>query len=103
MKRRTINYTIYSPNYLPGEGECWDHRTADGAKLHAKRLGVGSLVIRNFNTSDRPGDPGDWWQPEPCLVWDGFIFKKAEPLFDGKWIIDEKRWINAPVLHKFRS
>ena len=49
MKRVRIDYTIYSPGYIPGAGECWDNRTLRGARKKAQELGVGSLIVRNFN------------------------------------------------------
>jgi len=49
MKGVRIDYTIYSPGYAPGVGECWDNRTLRGARKKARELGVGSLIVRNFN------------------------------------------------------
>ncbi len=51
MKHVRIDYTIYSPDYVPGIGECWDYPTLRGARAKAQELGVGSLIVRNFNRS----------------------------------------------------
>jgi putative SOS response-associated peptidase YedK len=64
MKRVRIDYTIYSPDYDPDIGECWDYRTLRGGRKKAQELGVGSLVVRNFNRNR----PVDWWQPTFAIL-----------------------------------
>jgi hypothetical protein len=100
MKRTRIDYTIYSPNYVPGTGECWDYPTLRGAKKKAKELGVGSLIIRNFNLNRNV--PVNWWQSRLCLVWDGFIFKKSYSLSEEKWSVDISSLSQSSVLRRFR-
>ncbi len=84
MKRVRIDYTVYSPNYVPGTGECWDHRTMRGARKKAQGLGVGSLVVRNLNRDH----PSDWWQSTFCWVWDGLAFKKSFSQSKKQWKVD---------------
>jgi len=85
MKRVRIDYTSYSPGYAPGVGECWDNRTLRGARKKAQELGVGSLIVRNFN---RNKPPMDWWQSTFCWMWDGFAFRKRYSLSEEKWKVD---------------
>jgi hypothetical protein len=98
MKRVRIDYTIYSPDYVPGTGECWDYPTLRGAKAKAQELGVGSLIVRNFNRSN----PMDWWQSTFCWIWDGFAFRKSCSLNEKKWTVDSSSLSQASVLRRFR-
>ena len=100
MKRLRIDYTIYSPGYVPGQGECWDYPTMRGAKLKARQLGVGSLIVRNFNKGNMPRKPGDWWQSSFCWVWNGVSYKKAYSVFEKKWVVAENVWFQAPLLRR---
>ena len=103
MKGLRIDYTIYSPDHTPGgQGECWDHPTVRGARKKAKELGIGSLVVRNFNLGNKRGS-SDWWQTPYCWVWDGFAFKKVYPADEQKWKVDRLAWSQAPVLRHFRT
>ena len=81
MKGVKIDYTIYSPNYARGTGECWDTRTFRAARKKAQKLGVGSIVVRNFNRNTPP----DWWQSTFCYMWDGFDFRKKQSLSEERW------------------
>ena len=97
MKRVRIDYTIYSPDYAPGIGECWDYRTLRGARKKAQELGVGSLIVRNFNRNK----PVDWWQSTFCWMWDGFAFKKSCSLSEKQWKADSLSLSQASVLRRF--
>jgi hypothetical protein len=90
MRHVRVDYTIYSPNYEPGKGECWDADTLRSAKRLAKRFGAGSLIVRNFNEMNRTNVLGDWWQASFCWVWNGRSFPKARS-------IEQKRWKATPV------
>lgn len=102
LKRVRIDYTIYSPDYSGDRksriDQCWDFPTIAGARKKAKELGVGSLVIRNFNRSW----PSDWWQTRFCWVWDGFAFKKVYPVDEKKWRVDPSAWNRASLQGRFR-
>ena len=98
MKCVRIDYTIYSPDYVRDIGECWDCRTLSGARKKAQELGVGSLIVRNFNRNK----PMDWWQSTFCWVWDGFAFRKSHSLNENKWKVDSVGLSRAPVLRRFR-
>jgi hypothetical protein len=98
MKRVRIDYTIYSPDYAPGIGECWDYPTLRGARKKAQELGVGSLIIRNFNRNK----PMNWWQSKFCWVWDGFTFRKSCSLSEEKWKVDRSSLSQTSVLRRFR-
>ena len=69
-----------------------------GARKKAQELGVGSLIIRNFNRNK----PVDWWQSTFCWVWDGFTFRKNYSLSEEKWKVDRLTWSQASVLRRFR-
>jgi hypothetical protein len=98
MKRVRIDYTIYSPDYAPGIGECWDYRTFRGARKKAQDLGVGSLIVRNFNRNK----PMDWWQSTFCWVWDGSVLSKRYSLSEKKWKVDSLILSQTSVLRRFR-
>jgi hypothetical protein len=98
MKRVRIDYTIYSPDYAIGTGECWDYPTLRGARKKAQELGIGSLIVRNFNRSK----PVDWWQGAFCWMWDGFEFKKSYSLSEKKWIVDSSSLSQTSMLRRFR-
>ena len=97
MKRVRIDYTIYSPNYDPGQGECWDYPTLRGARKKAQELGIGSLVVRNFNRNR----PVDWWQSTFCWMWDGFAFRKKPSLSERQWQVDSSSLSQTSVLRRF--
>jgi len=101
MKGLRIDYTIYSPDYSGDPklrtGECWDFHTIRGARKKAKELGVGSLVVRNFNREHTEGVVDIWWQSPYCWVWNGFAFKKVYPLGEKKWKIDPSAWNRASL------
>ena len=98
MKRVRIDYTIYSPGYTPGTGECWDCRTLRGARKKAQELGVGSHIVRNSNRNK----PMDWWQSTFCWMWDGFAFRKSYSLSEKKWEVDSLSVSQTSVLRRFR-
>jgi hypothetical protein len=115
MKRVRIDYTIYSPKYVPvrdsqgapqdGHGECWDFSTLRGAKQKARAFGIGSLIVRNFNQRDRADILGDWWQSSFCWVWDGSRFKKLRSISERKWLVEAEasNWSRVGILNRFRS
>jgi hypothetical protein len=74
IHRKTINYTVYPPNFNSDRHACWDVRTASKARLFAKRLGVGSRLRRNINVVNKPPVPEDWWV-EKVFEWDGMEFR----------------------------
>lgn len=55
MRRITIDYTVYAPDFKPGKSPCWDFRTFLKAKAAARRVGSGARAYRNFNRISR-----DW-------------------------------------------
>jgi len=98
MKLVRISYTIYSPNYVRGQGECWDFPTFRGAKAKARALGVGSLIVRNFNKAAKAGDSEDWWQSALSWVWNGVSFSKAHSLDEKKWVVvTDNCWHRSPL------
>jgi len=99
MKRVRIDYTIYSPGYTRDIGECWDYPSLRRAKNKAQKLGVGSLIVRNFNRDK----PLDWWQSTYCWLWDGFTFSKRYSLSEKKWEVDLSCLSQVPVLRRFRN
>ena len=97
MRRVRIDYTVYSPDYVPARGECWDHRTLRGARKKARELGVGSLIVRNFNKDHLT----NWWQSTFCWVWDGFAFRKSYSQSDQEWKVGSFRLSQALLLRRF--
>lgn len=80
LKRVRIDYTVYSPRYVPGEGVCFDYRTLQKAKAGATRYGAGSHIYRNFNQESKNQKfIGDWWQADRCWLWDGKCSKNKQP------------------------
>jgi hypothetical protein len=78
IERIRIDYTVYSPNYKPGEGLCLEFDTFQRAKARARGLGAGSRVYRNFNQKNKKGKIlGDWWTGNCFWLWDGSKFKKV--------------------------
>ncbi len=75
IRRVRIDYTVYPPKFDPDRNDpCWDHRTIAKARLHAKRLGRGARVYRNFNQTNKRGHPlGDWWAGK-AWKWNGTQF-----------------------------
>jgi hypothetical protein len=62
IQRIRIDYTVYPPDFKPGKSPCWDFRTFTKAKRKAKGLGNGARVYRNFNQTNKRGQPlGNWW------------------------------------------
>ena len=82
MARKTIriDYTVYSPNYQPGDG-CWDFRTLKKAQSAARGLGLVSRIYRNFNQESKRGKiPHDWWSSGFYWSWNGNEFvRKIDP------------------------
>jgi hypothetical protein len=74
IHRKTINYTVYPPNFNSDRDACWDVRTASKARLFAKRLGVGSRLRRNINVANKHPRLDDWWVAK-VFEWDGMIFR----------------------------
>ena len=103
MKGLRIDYTIYSPDYAPGAGECWDYPTFRGARRKAKTLGIGSLLVRNFNREHTEGVVDIWWQSTYCWVWDGLVFRKARSVQENKWIIERSVWSRSALLRRFHA
>jgi hypothetical protein len=74
IKRIKIDYTVYSPNYHPGDG-CWDLRNFERAKQRARGLGAGSRIYRNFNQTNKRGKIlGDWWTGTHYWTCTGVLF-----------------------------
>jgi hypothetical protein len=103
MKGLRIDYTIYSPDYAPGAGECLDYPTFRGAKRKAKALGAGSLVIRNFNREKVNGVVNIWWQSPYCWVWNGLVFQKTRSAQEGEWTVERSVWSRGALFQRFRS
>jgi hypothetical protein len=74
IKRKTINYTVYPPQFEPEKHTCHDFRTVVKARLASKRLGIGSRVRRNINLTNKPPLLEDWWV-ERVWEWDGTVFR----------------------------
>ena len=75
LRRVRIDYTVYAPDYEPGEG-CWDFRTCTKAKRKAQALGVGARVYRNLNEENKSMSfIGDWWTYKDYWAWgvSGFV------------------------------
>ena len=98
MKRVRIDYTIYSPEYDRSTGECWENGTMRGARKKAQELGVGSLIVRNFNRMK----PMHWWQSTFCWMWDGSAFRKCCSLSTEKWKVDSTNLSQTAVQRRFR-
>jgi hypothetical protein len=74
INRIKIDYTVYPPDYHPGDG-CWDLRTLGRAKRRASGLGSGSRIYRNFNQTNKRGQIlGDWWTGKIFWIWSGKLF-----------------------------
>ena len=78
IKQIRIDYTVYSPDYEPGEGLRNDFPTLERAKRSARDLGTGSVIVRNFNQTDKDGGV-DWWQVDRCWYFAGLHFRRASP------------------------
>jgi hypothetical protein len=74
IARKKIDYTVYPPRFDPDRDTCRDFRTAIGARLAAKRAGIGSRLRRNVNLKNKPPRVGDWWV-ERVWEWDGATFR----------------------------
>ncbi len=74
INRKTINYTVYPPNFNSDRDACWDVRTVSRARLLAKRLGIGSRVRRNINVVNKRPPLVDWWV-DRVFEWDGIEFR----------------------------
>ena len=72
MKNVRIDYTVYPPDFVRGEGPCWDFRTLNRAKAAARSLGAGARIDRNFNKDKLL----DWWSYKNYWIWDGRSFLK---------------------------
>jgi|SRR5258708_7572392 hypothetical protein len=78
IQRIRIDYTVYPPDFKPGESPCWDFRTFTKAKFRARVLGVGARVYRNFNQTNKRGQPlGDWWGDKYFWRWTGTRFQRC--------------------------
>jgi hypothetical protein len=86
IRRIRINYTLYSPEYLPGTGLCLDFDTFAAAKSRARGLGCGTVLVRNFDQLDKDGGM-DWWQDGRCWLFDGrqFIRTTTANPHSNKW------------------
>jgi len=74
INRKTINYTVYPPDFNSDRDACWDVRTLGKARLFAKHLGVGSRLRRNVNVVNKPPRLDDWWVVK-VFEWDGMDFR----------------------------
>jgi hypothetical protein len=78
INRIRIDYTVYPPDFKPGESPYWDFRTFTKAKFRARVLGVGARVYRNFNQTNKRGQPlGDWWGDKYFWRWTGARFQRC--------------------------
>ena len=74
IARKKIDYTVYPPRFNSDRDACRDFRTANKARLAAKRLGIGSRLRRNVNLMKKPPLVEKWWV-ETVWEWDGVRFK----------------------------
>jgi hypothetical protein len=78
IRRIQIDYTVYPPDFNPDGSPCWDFRTFTKAKRKARGLGIGARVYRNFNQTNKRGQPlGDWWGDKHCWRWNGSRFERS--------------------------
>jgi hypothetical protein len=85
IRRVRINYTLYSPDYDRATGVCLDFDTLDSAKRRARDLGTGTMIVRNFDVSNKDGST-EWYQAERFWIFDGRSFWRAHPdLNSTKW------------------
>ena len=98
IRRVRIDYTLYPPNYTPGEGICCDFLTLERAKRCARGLGRGTIIVRNFNQTDKDSRP-DWWQDRRYWFFSGVSFRRVlpDPSTD-KWHMDDLRWFRQAEL-----
>ena len=74
IKRIKIDYTVYPPNYRPGDC-CWDLRTLKRAKRRAQGLGAESRIYRNFNQTNKCENIlGDFRSGKLYWIWTGAVF-----------------------------
>lgn len=76
IHRIRIDYTVYGPNFKPGEGPCWDFRTFSNARRKARVLGAGTRIYRNFNQTNKGSVVGDWWSGKYYWRWTGSRFQR---------------------------
>jgi hypothetical protein len=61
IRRKVLNYTVYSPSYRPREGYCADFRSAAKARRKARALGLESRLRRNVEFWNKGDKLPDWW------------------------------------------
>ncbi len=86
IRRIRINYTLYSPEYERATGLCLDFDTFAAAKQRACGLGIGTVLVRNFDRVDKDGNT-DWWQDGRCWLFDGRQFVRTSTKDP-----DSKKW-----------
>jgi hypothetical protein len=81
IRRIRIDYTVYPPDFKPGESPCWDFSTFTKAKRKARVLAIGALVYRNFNQTNKRGQLlGGWWGNKFFWRWNGFGFDRLKEM-----------------------
>lgn len=76
-RRSKLEYTVYSPGYVPESGTCWTCKTLVQAKRCAKRLGPGAKVFRDVQrVNKKDGGLGEWFGIR-AFLWTGREFKKV--------------------------
>lgn len=55
---RIVSYCVYSPNYVPRVGEYRRAKTLKAAKKQCRKkgFGIGSEIVRHYETRNRNGD-----------------------------------------------
>jgi hypothetical protein len=81
MAIRRIDYTVYPPEFKPGESPSWEFGTFTKAKRKARALGIGALVYRNFNQTNKQR-PSDWWGDKHFWRWTGSRFQRRRETFE---------------------
>ena len=97
MKRVTIDYTVYSPDYVFGRGECWDFRTLHEAKNKARELGVG-----NYCPELQPSKAVGLVAKRVLLAVGRISFRRSRSLSEKQWKADSSSLSQTSVLRRFR-
>ena len=76
IRRVTLEYTVYPPNYRPQRDSYRDVRTFRRARAVARGLGVGAMIYCDFQQNNKRPPLGDWWTGK-VLQWDGKQFRNV--------------------------
>jgi hypothetical protein len=82
IRRSKLEYTVYSPNYVPGIGTCWNCKTFVQARRCAKRLGIGAKVFRDVQRTNKKGQELGVWFGIRAFLWTGKEFKRVPLVAD---------------------